>query len=75
VDYNEVGKGYRMRLDINNRGDSWISEEEVTGSIRFMDREKDRAIMYFVTFSDNEDDPRDMNRNYRFMTKDELSRV
>ena len=27
-----------------------------------MDREKDRTVMYFVTFSDNGDDPRDMNR-------------
>ncbi|CEG84700.1 hypothetical protein RMATCC62417_18466 [Rhizopus microsporus] len=74
IDYNEIDRGYRLRLDINNRGDSRVSEE-VTGSIRFMDSEKDRVIMYFITFSDDEDDPRDMNRNYRVMIKNGLSRM
>ncbi|CEG78822.1 hypothetical protein RMATCC62417_13367 [Rhizopus microsporus] len=72
--YSEADKGYRLRADISDKGDAWISEEEVTGSIRFMDSENDRAIMYFVTFSDNENDPREPNGNYRVMTKAELSR-
>lgn len=71
--YSATDKGYRLRADIDGKGDSWISEEEVTGSIRFRDSENDRAILYFVTFSDNENDPRSANRDYRVRTKAELS--
>lgn len=43
--------GYRVRFSINQRGDSWISEDEVTGSIRLRDSVDDRAILYFVRWS------------------------
>ncbi|KAF9565963.1 hypothetical protein EC968_003993 [Mortierella alpina] len=46
-------KGYRLRMNIANKGDAWISDDENTGSIRMRDNSDDRAILYFVTFSDD----------------------
>ena len=73
-DYNASDKGYRVRPDIANKGDAWISEDEVTGSIRMRDNESSRAILYFVTFTDNYENPLNFGNNYSTYTKADLSK-
>lgn len=65
--------GYRCRMDIHVAGDAWISEEEITGSIRMIDNENDRAIMYFVTFTDDIYSPKPKDGIYPIFNKSDLS--
>lgn len=65
--------GYRCRMKIRVAGDAWISEEEVTGSIRMIDSENDRAIMYFVTFTDDIYSPKPKDGIYPIFNKSDLA--
>ena len=65
--------GYRCRMDIHVAGDAWISEEEITGSIRMIDNEDDRAIMYFVTFTDDIYSPKPKDGIYPIFNKSDLA--
>jgi hypothetical protein len=64
-------KGYRLRMNIANKGDAWISDDENTGSIRMRDSENDRAILYFVKFSEDAVSP---GKYYPIFKKADLER-
>lgn len=64
--------GYRCRMNINVAKDAWISEEEITGSIRMMTGENDRAVMYFVTFTDDIYSPKPKDGIYPVFNKSDL---
>lgn len=64
-------KGYRLRMNIANKGDAWISDDENTGSIRMRDSSNDRAILYFVQFSEDAVSP---GKYYPIFKKADLER-
>ncbi|SHH06182.1 hypothetical protein [Streptoalloteichus hindustanus] len=48
---------FALRFDISGAGDSWISENEYTGSIRMRDSSGDRAWLAAVRYGTTWDDP------------------
>ncbi|WP_433733818.1 hypothetical protein ACQP0C_16845 [Nocardia sp. CA-129566] len=48
------GVRFSLRMSIRSKGDAWISDEDVTGSIRMQDNQTRSAFMVAVRYGDND---------------------
>ncbi|MFD9871576.1 hypothetical protein ACFXI8_00395 [Streptomyces niveus] len=69
----DEGLTFRLRMDIRNKGDMWISDDQNNGSIRMRDSENDRAALVAVRMGpDTPDDAFGTAQAFPILSREDL---